>query len=295
MSNEQTPRVAVALREPLPWAGLLELVRTAEDAGFEAIFVPEVGNREAFAQLSAMAMVTSRLTLATGVVSMESRRPETTATAAITLHELSGGRHVLGLGAGFGRLDAFLDYADQVRRAAAGHPVGSLPPVWFAALGDRAVEAAAVHADGVVLNWCTPERVRRARETIRRARGRADAPFTVAVYVRCCLTGVEDDAPLRALREATALYASLPHYRRQLDGLGLGEEAEVAAKALHAGDLDGVPESLVDALCVRGGREAFRRRADELAEAGADVVVVYPVPAREALSSMLGTILAAAP
>lgn len=294
MTNEQ-PRLGVALREPLPWASLLELVRTTEDAGYEGVFVPEVGNREAFAQLSAMAMVTSRLTLATGVVAMDSRRADTTATAALTLHELSSGRHVLGLGAGFRPLDEFLAHVEDVRRAFAGHPLGPPPPVWLAALGDRAVEAAASGADGVLLNWCTPERVRRARESIARIREGSEAPFTVAVYVRCCLTGVDDEAPLEALREATATYASLPHYRRQLDALGLGDEAALAAKALQEGSLELVPESLVDALCVRGGPEAFRRRAAEFAAAGADLVVVYPVPARDPASSMLGTILAAAP
>lgn len=294
MAERQSgPRLAVALREPLPWPELLGLVRTAEETGYEAVFVPEVGHREAFSQLAAMATSTSRLRLASGVVSLESRTPQATAAAALTVHELSGGRHVLGVGAGHRSLSELLAYDSQLRQALTAHALGPAPPVWFAALGDRVVEAAAERADGVLLNWCTPERVADAVQAVRRRD--PQRPFTVGVYVRCCLTGVADDAPLEALRLAAATYASLPHYRRQFEAMGLGDGAAAAARALADGDVTAVPESFVDALCVRGGRDAFRERALAFARAGADVVVVYPVAARDAASSLLATLLAAAP
>jgi alkanesulfonate monooxygenase SsuD/methylene tetrahydromethanopterin reductase-like flavin-dependent oxidoreductase (luciferase family) len=288
-----TPRLAVALREPLPWADLLGLVRTAEDARYERVFVPETANREAFGQLAGFAAATTTLGLGTGVIAIESRAPATIAAGAATLQESSGGRFVLGLGAGFAGLSALQSAAKEVRAAmdASPLPMESPPPVWFAALGDRAVAAAAEEADGVLLNWCSPERVAGAAEIVRRERGGDGAGdgFTMAVYVRCCLTGVDDGAPLEALAEATRLYAAIPHYRRQFEAMGLGAEAEAAASG------EPVPERIVDAVCIRGGREAFRARAAEYLQAGADLVVVYPVPARDAASSMLGTILAAAP
>jgi 2-methylisocitrate lyase-like PEP mutase family enzyme len=52
---------------------------------------------------------------------------------------------------------------------------------------------------------------------------------------------------------------------------------------------------LVDALCIRGGRDEAMERIDRYREAGADLVVVYPVPAQEALSSLMATIMTAAP
>ncbi|MCA1726630.1 MAG: LLM class flavin-dependent oxidoreductase [Actinobacteria bacterium] len=285
-----SPQLAVALREPLPWADLLELVRTAEDTGYEAVFVPETGNREAFGQLAGFAAATSRVRVGTGVVSVESRSPVIVAAGAVTLHEASGGRFVLGLGAGFAPLATLSQSAKEIRAAMEASPVphDTLPPVWFAALGDRAVALAAREADGVILNWCTPERAADAVEIIRRERGGLDG-FTVAVYLRCSLTGIKDEAPFEALAEVSRVYAALPHYRRQFEAMGLGPEAQRAAAG------EPVPERLVDAICVRGGRDAFRARADAFAQAGVDLVVVYPVPAREPASSMLGTILAAAP
>ena len=64
------------------------------------------------------------------------------------------------------------------------------PPIWLAALGPKAVRMAGELADGVLLNWCTPERVRQAREEVAegaRAAGRDPAEVTVGVYVRACL------------------------------------------------------------------------------------------------------------
>jgi alkanesulfonate monooxygenase SsuD/methylene tetrahydromethanopterin reductase-like flavin-dependent oxidoreductase (luciferase family) len=276
-------RLAVALREPLPWPELAGLARAAEEAGFEAVFVPEVGHRDPFAMLAGFAGASERLTLATGVASMEWRTPQAMALGAATVHDLSGSRHLLGLGAGFQDLRTFRSYAAEVRSALEGASIIDGPmPIWFAALGDRAVEAAATDADGVLLNWCTPGRVAAAAEVVHSVRD-GDRPFEIGVYLRCCLTGVNGEAPLEALRQVTSVYAAMPHYRRQFEAWGFG------------GELDPVSDRVVDAICVRGGTEAFRARAEELAEAGADVIVVYPVPAHEAVSSMLATILAAAP
>src|SRR5439155_5484409 len=69
-------------------------------AGYEAVFVPEIAGREAFSSLAAFAQVTSRMLLGTGVVSVRSRTPVTTAMAAATMQDLSEGRFILGLGSG---------------------------------------------------------------------------------------------------------------------------------------------------------------------------------------------------
>ena len=71
-----------------------------EDAGFDALFLPEVGARDTLATLAALAGETSRLRLGTGVVPLPSRSPALLAIAAATVQELSGGRLLLGLGTG---------------------------------------------------------------------------------------------------------------------------------------------------------------------------------------------------
>jgi hypothetical protein len=90
-------------------------------------------------------------------------------------------------------------------------------------------------------------------------------------------------------------YAAIPHYRRQFEHMGLGREADVAATAHHAGRPHEVPDALVRAACVWGDRREALRRFGEYHQAGADLVLCYPVAALDPFSSLLGTVLGAAP
>jgi 5,10-methylenetetrahydromethanopterin reductase len=270
------------VRARLPFEDLAQAVSVAEETGYAAVFVPDHGIWDPFALLASIAQRTSRLRLATGVVTMTSRAPAVMGAAAETLSEVSRGRAILGVGSGQERrVDRVASYLDELL----DHRPDDLP-LYLAALGDRMVQLASGRADAVLLNWCTPGRVTRAREQVDRTNpGRV----TVAVYVRACL-GHEDEHALEALREAVGMYAAIPAYRRQLEAEGLGDLADSGA-----GDPSAVPMELVDALCVRGGRDEALARLDEYRAAGADLVVVYPVTAQEPASSLLGTIMAAAP
>jgi probable F420-dependent oxidoreductase len=269
-------------RIPMPVADLFQATVLAEETGYEAVFVPDHGVWDPFALLASFAQRTSRLRLATGVVTMTSRSPAVMGTAAETLDQVSAGRAVLGVGSGpERRVDRVVSYLDDLRDH---RPDGV--PLYLAALGDRMVRLAGARTDGVLLNWCSPARVERARQEVDRTNpGRV----TLAVYVRGCL-GHDDQHALAALREAVAMYAAIPTYRRQLEAEGLGDLASSVT-----GHPSSVPVELVDALCVRGGRDEALARLDEYRAAGADVVVVYPVTAQEPASSLLGTIMSAAP
>jgi alkanesulfonate monooxygenase SsuD/methylene tetrahydromethanopterin reductase-like flavin-dependent oxidoreductase (luciferase family) len=317
MSIAQRPgdgRIGVALRDPLLWHDLVQVVRTAEEAGYESLFVPEIAGREGFSTLAGLAGATDRIRLATGVVAAQTRYLATTAMAAATVQELSGGRFVLGVGAGPpgpGSLDRVRRHVSALRAALTGHrvdegevpgfrlalPMHEPPPIFLAALGNRMISLAGEIADGVLLNWCTPERVARARELIEEGAttaGRHPGRVTVAVYVRACIDG-EEEVALGALKETTGQYAAMPHYRRQMVAMGLGEPASAAAAAAQEGRPDQVPEELVRALCLVADPEAAVARLAEFREAGADLPIAYPVPAREPVSSIMGTVLALAP
>jgi 5,10-methylenetetrahydromethanopterin reductase len=310
-----TWRRAVAIRDPLPWRDLVEVVQTAEQTGYEALFVPESTGREAFSTFAGLAGHTDALRLGTGVVTIVARRVQTTAMAAATVHEISGGRLILGLGTGPvepGALDRLRGFVALLRAALAGEEVqtpegdrfrlaldpGKGPiPIWIAALNPKAMRLAGEVADGVILNWCPPERVAFARERIREganAARRDPASVTVAVYVRACV-GQEPGAAMAALAAMAAQYASYPAYRRQFEAVGLGEEARAAAEAFAAGRPDRVPEELIRRVCVLGEASGALARLRGFVDAGADLPVVYPVPTRDALSSILGTVFALAP
>jgi alkanesulfonate monooxygenase SsuD/methylene tetrahydromethanopterin reductase-like flavin-dependent oxidoreductase (luciferase family) len=305
--------IGFALRDPLPWDAFAGIARSGELLGYAAVFLPEIAGRDALAALAGLAGETRELLLGTGVVPMGARRTMVTAMGAATVHERSGGRLILGLGTGAvgrGALDRLREQVHALRSLFAGEVLevdgererltldpGSRVPVWLAALGPRAMRLAGEVADGVLLNWCPPERVAFARERIREgaeANGRDPAEITVAVYVRACVAQ-DEGAALAALRVASGQYAAYPAYARQLTSVGLGAEADRAAAAHRAATPEEVPERLVRELCLLGGRREARRRLGAYREAGADLPVVYPVPVGEPAPSILGTLLALAP
>ena len=103
------------------WAQVSEMARLAEDIGFDSLWLvdhllyqlegePEPrGVWEVWSLLSAVAAVTERAELGTLVLAMGWRNPALLAKMADTVEEISGGRLILGLGAGYHKLeyDAF--------------------------------------------------------------------------------------------------------------------------------------------------------------------------------------------
>ena len=173
---------------------VLGFARTAEQLGFDGVFAfdhffppgaaPDRPSLEAYATLSAVARVTSRVGIGTLVTRASLRPVGLLAKQAATIADVSGGRFVLGIGTGDAlskaEHDAFgLPYlGPAVRRAHlvetvralkalfAGEPwpggehvgpvlgplfprpQGSGPPMWIGGVSEAAVRAAATWADG---------------------------------------------------------------------------------------------------------------------------------------------------
>jgi F420-dependent oxidoreductase-like protein len=81
-----------------PPDGTAELVRAAEEAGFDAIFAAEAWGSDAFTPLAWWGRETSKVRLGTSIVQMSGRTPTSIAMHVLTLDHLSGGRVVLGMG-----------------------------------------------------------------------------------------------------------------------------------------------------------------------------------------------------
>jgi probable F420-dependent oxidoreductase len=108
-------RIGIQLPEverEVGWAEYLAMARAAEEAGFDSIWIgdhllyrgdgrPERGPREAWTLLSALAAVTERVALGPLVACANFHPPGLIAKMAATISEVSGGRFVLALGAGW--------------------------------------------------------------------------------------------------------------------------------------------------------------------------------------------------
>jgi probable F420-dependent oxidoreductase len=171
---------------------IAEMARALEGAGIDAAFTydhpapdPEwlrtVGHDslDPFAGLAFVAAASTKLMLHTNIVVLPYRNPFVTAKAAATVQVLSGGRLILGVGAGYQpsefealgaeyrRRGALTDEAlDAIRRAWAGggvtmqastfrsagnepRPVPKpAPPIWIGGASGKALERAARWGDG---------------------------------------------------------------------------------------------------------------------------------------------------
>lgn len=115
-------RIGVQLPEVerlVSWTGMRDIARAAEAVGFDSIWVGDhllyrdesgsTGPWEAWSVLAALAEATERVTLGPLVAATAFHSPAMLAKKAATVDEISGGRLVLGIGAGWNRVefDAF--------------------------------------------------------------------------------------------------------------------------------------------------------------------------------------------
>lgn len=102
------------------WSELLDMTRAIEDEGFDSVWVgehllyrwpdrPARGPWEAWTLMAAIAATTSRLAIGPLVACAGFHNPALLAKQAATIDEISGGRFILGLGAGWNQVefDAF--------------------------------------------------------------------------------------------------------------------------------------------------------------------------------------------
>jgi 5,10-methylenetetrahydromethanopterin reductase len=254
-------RVAVALPPEGPLADLVDLAVEAEGLGCGTLWVNDDRlQKDVFTALAAIAQSTRDLRLGPGVTNPYSRHPALLATAIATLDELSGGRAVLGLGAG-GTNHRELGVARQapatglreavtiVRGLLAGErvtvdgkvmhahaaqldfvPLRPDIPIYIGARGPKVLEVAGQLADGVIVgNIASTEGWSYALDHVERGCRRADrdpAELALTAWVACA---VSDDAPAAIDAVRAMVATSLTTSRPILAELGIRVPAGFAA------------------------------------------------------------------
>ena len=93
LAIEMGPIQADTLKQTVEW------VQFAEKLGVHMAFAAEAWWSDAITPIAYLADKTHRIQLATGIMQTTARTPAMTAMSALTLHDLTEGRFVLGLGA----------------------------------------------------------------------------------------------------------------------------------------------------------------------------------------------------
>ena len=294
------------------------LSQEAAGLGYTSLWTPEGSGQDSF-QLCTLRWSASRqvapegLTTGIAVSPVLYRTPVAFAMSGGTLSQLTGGRFIMGIGSGgayrprtrqslglrrMSALALMKDYVTTVKGLVAGEEVDyqgevvtlrgvklaiSPPPrtpVYLGCLGPEMLRLAGELADGVCLNWCTPEQIAWSRERIAEGAarvGRDPSQVKVVEYIRVC---VDDDVDVarRAFARSTMGYAlgqRVPTDRER--GLGYRAHFERMGHAEELAGLDQMrrqgasPEEAADAMSpemlqqvgyygpAEGAGAAFRR------------------------------------
>jgi probable F420-dependent oxidoreductase len=251
------------------WADLKAAALQAEALGFDSVWVydhllhrfeghPTVGFWEAWTMLTALAATTTRVQIGTTVLCAGFRNPALLAKMAETLDEVSGGRLILGLGAGWheAEFDAFgmsfdnrvsrleealqiirpllhereVDFQGTYHQATACEirphgPRDKGVPVLLAAFGPRMMRLTARYADQWTTDWLGPES--KVREDLAK------------LHAACDDEG-RNPATLKVTGGATVAYpdlGQLPAWMTTPDSYLTGDADELATQLVAYRDL----------------------------------------------------------
>jgi 5,10-methylenetetrahydromethanopterin reductase len=291
-----------------------EMVSEIDELGFRRLWITDssLHARNSYAYLTLAAMRSSKLLIGTAVTNPLTRHPAITAAAAATVDEISGGRMILGIGAGdrpllaLGRKPSSVDSLrvtiDAIRALWRGEhvsvedpafqlvdahlrfPARSDIPIYISASGPRMLELAGEVADGVILLvGLFPEALAWALQQVDRGAanaGRARPHVAVFAY------GAIDDDEDRAVASARSIAAWFPQTAPvicELAGLPSSVVDEVRARyaggefqeAASAAGL--LPDSFVRRVALAGDAAHAREHIRAVVDAGADSVNVFPL------------------
>jgi probable F420-dependent oxidoreductase len=291
------PRVAVQLPEverPVHWPEYRALALAAEEVGFDGIYVgdhllyrgdgrPERGPWSAWELLAALAAVTERVQLGPLVACAGFHPPAVLAKMAATITDISAGRFVLALGAGwneaefraFGipfdrRVARFEEAFAIIRGLLAGERVTLHGE--FHTVDDAVLLPAAEHRTRLMIGSNGPRMLRAALPHV-------DAWNT---WYEDYGNSAEGFAALNArISEAARAAGRAP------------EEITRSACAFVVLDRDAGERRVSDQVPpIEGSADAIAARIRELGEAGADEVILVVSPINERSIRTLGTALA---
>lgn len=252
----------------------VDVAAELEDLGYTALWSSgglDPGLPTRFERLLAS---TTRVAVASGIVSIWATSPEQLAPAVADLDARYPGRFVLGLGAShaplvadytrpYGHMVSYLDALDALDALVASGPAVGKDRRVLAALGPRMLKLARDRAAGAHPYFVPVEHTARAREVL--GQGPVLAPEVTVLLER-------DPAKARDLaRTFTAGYLTLPNYTNNLRTLGY-RDADLSG---------GGSDRLVDAVVGWGDLDAVAAHVGAHFQAGADHVCVQVISGRD--------------
>jgi alkanesulfonate monooxygenase SsuD/methylene tetrahydromethanopterin reductase-like flavin-dependent oxidoreductase (luciferase family) len=241
-----------------------QVAAEADRLGYSSFWANDTPGADGLEALAAAASATERIRLGVGVIALDRRPPDAIARDVERL-DLPQDRLWLGIGSGGDPrgLDRVRDGIERLRERLSA-------PIVVAALGPNMCRLAGRAADGVLLNWVTPEyAARSARWVIEAAEATGRPRPALMAYVRCALLPKAEER----LNQEAARYASFPKYADHFKRMGTS-----ARDTCMSG---------LDAATLKAGIAPFERVLDE--------TIVRAITAGDSAASLLELLRACAP
>jgi 5,10-methylenetetrahydromethanopterin reductase len=298
-------------------ARVAEAAALAERLGYDAWWVADQRwSRDVWVTLAACAGRTERIGLGTRLVDPYSKHPALTAAAIATLDEMSGGRAILGIGAGGSGFREMgierhkpvtaireaielirrlldgeqVDYDGEIVRFAGaklGYAVPRRVPIFVVGRGPKVLQLAGRVADGAMIaSLSSPRSFQWAIEHIRAGSERAGRELGEIDLALMAYVSISDDLERARWAVRRGIMATLMGSYPTLDFLeveGLELTPELRA-LLESGERDParfmphVPEEYVDRLAIAGTASEVSYRIRALADLGMSHLVLAPLP-----------------
>jgi len=295
-------RVGIEFVPNEPITKICHYVKLAEDSGFHYCWITDhYNNREVYMTLTAIAGVTNSIKLGPGVTNPYIRNPAVTASAVVTLDELSGGRAVLGIGPGdkatFDALGIeWVKPVSTIKKAVAdiralikgekletGAQLSIRPrseiPIYIGAQGPKMLETAGMIGDGVLINASHPKDFEVAIPIVKKgaeAAGRSIEEIDIAAYTCMSVDKNPEKAKEAAIPVVAFIAAGSPPMVLERHGIDV-EKVERIREALKKGDFktafSTVDEKMLEAFSLYGTPEDVVEKIKGLAEMGVTQVV----------------------
>ena len=292
-----------------PLQKMIHLAKVSEESGYSHIWVGDSHLiwREAYVNMAAMALSTTRVKLGTGVTNPLTRHPSVVASAYATLEEYAPGRTIVGIGLGDSsvetmgmkpaKLSFFEETMAQMRQLLDGqevqletgkihllHPCKAKVPIYIAASGPKMLELSGRIADGIiVLVGVADEYIAHARERISagaKAAGRKVEDLNLVLWVPCA---VSDTAPAKdAVKAHVARVVAhpLPYVLDPTEQKVLEEIRKTYDYYHHmdqqANHAEVIPDWLVEKFAIAGGVAECRAQIERIKKTGIQQIAIIP-------------------
>lgn len=295
-----------------PTHRMVELAREAERSGVDSVWASDgYYARDPLVSLAAIGAATERVALGTSVLNPYTRHPAALAMAFATLDELSGGRAIIGIGAGARHqvegqmgydasrpMSAVREAIDVLERMGAGETLdyggkvvtardvrlivrGARPlPIYVGAVGPKMLQLAGERGAGAFVPQTSPEFVRSAVAEVTKgavAAGKDPGDVDIAALIAFAVADDEETAQ-RSVGPLLGVLMLAPEGERILEGNGLDPTiAERLRAAYTAGGVREVAKTvtpeMIEKLAIAGPPDHCRDKLQALVDAG----VTHPV------------------